>query len=140
MLLRALPNSRQVLSGERFRKLRRNLVEMEVLEQLESGRTENMRILQRLHGRPITALDQHRKRRAGNGNHHGLFSREKPMHDTIARFVSETASKNTVDVPFHHSRHRQPPKRVDDSQNVGAANVGLGLENVCARWMFGTYR
>jgi hypothetical protein len=58
MLPHAGPNARHVLFGSGIREVRRDLVEMEMLEQLKPGRTEHMRVLQSLHGLPIAALLQ----------------------------------------------------------------------------------
>ncbi len=57
MLLHALPQAREVLLDDGGLQIRNDLVEMDVLEKLESRGTKDMRILEDLHGIPVAALD-----------------------------------------------------------------------------------
>src|ERR1035438_2604674 len=104
------PNTRHVLLSKRSREVWHNLVEMQMLEQLEPGRAEDMRVLQHLYGIPIAALDEQRQRCPRDGNQNGFLSGKKSVHDAVVGFIREAASEDPVDIPFHHRWHRQPPE------------------------------
>ena len=115
--------------------MRHNLVEMQMLEQLEPGRAEDMRVLQHLYGIPIAALDEQRQRCPRDGNQNGFLSGKKSVHDAVVGLVREAASEDSIDIPFHHRWHRQPPERVEDRQDIGTTNVVLCLHHIGADWM-----
>ena len=69
-------NVRNVLVGNGRREVRHDFVEVQMLEQFEAGRTQNMCVLQNLHGIPIAGLHQHWQRRSREGDENGFLSRQ----------------------------------------------------------------
>ena len=63
--------------------------------------------------------------------------REKPVHDAVADFIGKTACEDSINITFHHRRHRQPPKRIEDSQHIRSANVILRPRHIRACGMIG---
>ncbi len=106
MLPCAEPGALHVHFGGRLRKAWNNFVEMQMFEQVKAGRTEDVCILQNLHGIPVSALDQQRQRRSRHDDENGLFPGPESPDDTIVRFVSKAAREDPINVPFHHRRHR----------------------------------
>src|ERR1017187_3544103 len=74
MLCCAVSDVRHAPVGDYFRQTRRNLIEMQMLEQLKAGRTQDVGILQHLYGVPVTALNQQWQRRSRDSDQNGFLS------------------------------------------------------------------
>src|ERR1019366_660882 len=69
---------------------------MQMFEQLEPGRAEDMCVLQNLYSIPIAALDQQRQRRSRKRDQNGFLAGEKPVHDAVAGFIGKPAREDRV--------------------------------------------
>ncbi len=132
--------SSQTPAGLGRGKVRRDLVEVQMFEQLEAGRAEDVGVLQDLHRVPATALGEQRQGSPRQGDQHGLLAGHQALHDAVLGIIGEAAGEHPVDVALHHRRHRQPPQGIDDGQDVGSADVVLGLGDVRADGVSGAGR
>jgi hypothetical protein len=105
MLTRALPDSGQPVIRTRHRQIRSDVIEVQVLEQLQSDHPENVSVLEHRHRIPAPAPLQYRQGGAGKCHDDTLPTGEKPAHNALAWLVGEATRKYPVYIPFKDSRH-----------------------------------
>src|ERR1039457_5275145 len=101
MLPYAPPNARHVLFDNGNRKVRHDVVEMHMLEQLEPGITQDMYVLQILHSLPIAAPNQLRQWCSRDCDQNRFLPGKEPAHDAVLGFIGDPPRAKTRSIyPF----------------------------------------